>query len=221
MKARDIFEDVARYLTDFNQEETESYVHWTQEDILSYFKYAVAIIAAANKEDFNSAVKVDLRPGALQDVPPSCPDLVDIVGVIEADGQLSSYTRKTATDFIRRFKLPYCRTETAYGAKYEMSSWGFLNGTTTQVLVDPPVPSGAKVTMLVTCFVQPTINTPDDDVPGLDRHKAAIFELMLYYAWGIDTESISSRERSAVHWANAMTLLGVGATRATKKGSTN
>lgn len=44
--------------------------------------------------------------------------------------------------------------------------------------------------------------------PFDDSHATIIFELILYYAWGVDIEDQANRERSNAHWANALEVDG-------------
>ena len=55
--ARTLIEDVSRYLSDYDED--ESYVHWTKEDLLSYFKRAISIVAITKRDKFTRKTEVN------------------------------------------------------------------------------------------------------------------------------------------------------------------
>lgn len=208
MKATDFYQQTARYLTDFDYaSDSESYVHWTKEDLFNYFKLSVSLLSSLNKNKFVTTVKIPLQEGSIQTVPSSCNELSSIIGAVDASGKLIELTRQVQSSVMSRFKLDTCSAKIDKDGTYNLEAWNYIDGSKNIIEVYPPVPSDTKATIMVTCFTPPKITSDTDEVYGLDGFEAAIFELMLYYAWGVDTESVSSRERSNTHWANAMGLI--------------
>ena len=206
MKPVDLFVDVSRYLTDFSYDDTESYVHWEKADLLNYFRLAVNIVANENQRLFTKQRIIKLVPGNLQNIPDEYGEVIDVLGHVAANGTYV-FVGKADTKFTRSFTLAYCKEKEGRRSEYKATSWGFLDGNKSQIFVDPPVPVGAESTLSVLCYSPPRIDGEMSDVSGLDRFRPVIFELMLYYAWGVDIESSTSRERSSLHWTNAITLL--------------
>lgn len=198
--------DIARYLSDYDED--ESYVHWTQEDLLSYFKRAISIVAMAKRDKFVNRTVIKLKPGTVQDAPSNCESDISVQG-IEVDG---------ATERIRRANLniypslgrPTCHSKTC-GRGYKMKSYDIDPDNPRSILVDPPVPDDADVSMVFTCYIPPEVSSADSVVELGGDLEAVVFELMLYYAWGVDIEDVANRERSNQHWNNAMTLLQLDA----------
>lgn len=219
MKAEDFYQRVSRYLTDFDYDsDSESYVHWTKEDLFGYYKLAVSLVASLNKSKFVTTVKVPLQEGSIQTIPPSCNELSSVVGAVDSSGKLIELTRRVQSAMMSRFKLETCSSKLDTDGTYNLESWDYIDGSKNIIEVYPPVPAETQATLLVTCFTPPKITSESEEVYGLDEYEAAIFELMLYYAWGVDTESTASRDRSNTHWANAMSLIpAILQTNITKK----
>lgn len=201
--ASSLVEDVARYLSDY--EEDESYVHWTQEDLLSYYKKAIGIIAATNKKRFFKRTEIELKEGAYQEVPEHCQSDVSVQGV-SIDGKPAARVRRASLTAFPPLGRPMCRTKIK-GSGYTMNSYEIDPTNERTIIVDPPVPAGVNASLVLTCYQPPEVSGADSSIDlGADM-EAAVFELMLYYAWGVDIEDTASRERSNQHWTNAMQLL--------------
>lgn len=88
-----------------------------------------------------------------------------------------------------------------------MDSYDFDPDNPRQIIVDPPVPAGVEASLVISCYQPPVVSGEDDIIDLGSDLESAVFELMLYYAWGVDIEDTASRERSNTHWQNAMTLM--------------
>lgn len=205
ISASSMLADVARYLSDYDED--ESYVHWTQEDLLSYFKRAVSIVAMAKRDKFVKRRVIKLQPGAVQEAPSDCESDISVQGV-ERDGVVERIRRANLNIYPslgRRCKAKTC------GTGYKMKSYDVDPANPRSILVDPPVPENADVSLVFTCYVPPTVDSIDSVIELGGDLEAVVFELMLYYAWGVDIEDVANRERSNQHWNNAMTLLQLDA----------
>ena len=199
MKANDLIRDVSSYLSD--QEFGFEFEHWSSADLFRYFKLAVAAVAAKKPASFVKATTVRLKPGAQQDLPAPCENVVDQYVTNAAGTRLRSSTIKSAQF---AFLVSCVPTEVAV---YAPKSVSFLPGAAQSFLVEPPAPEGVNTTVQVNCFAPPEITSPDADVAVPSTLEPVVFEMMLYYAFGVDTESVASRSRSELHFANAMLLL--------------
>lgn len=198
--------DVARYLSDYDED--ESYVHWTQDDLLSYFKRAISIVAMAKRDKFVKRRVVKLQPGAVQEAPAECESDISVQGV-ENEGAIERI-RRANLNIYPTLGRPSCRSKIC-GKGYKMKSFDIDPTNARSILVDPPVPEDADVSLVFTCYVPPTVDSIDSTVELGGDLEAVVFELMLYYAWGVDIEDVANRERSNQHWNNAMTLLQLDA----------
>ena len=90
--ANSLIEDVARYLSDYDED--EAYVHWTREDLLSYFKRAISIVAMTNRSKFVKKTEIKLVEGALQDVPNHCESDVSVYGLLDENGVVTERVRR-------------------------------------------------------------------------------------------------------------------------------
>ena len=204
ISANSLIEDVARYLSDY--EEDEAYVHWTKEDLLSYFKRAISIVAMTNQKRFVKKTEVKLVAGILQDVPESCESDVTVYGMANEDGVVTERARRTKIGLYPKLGRPVCSSRVKSNT-YKLSSYDIDESNPRQIIVDPPVPEGTDATLIISCYQPPVVTSEDSAVElGADL-ESAVFELMLYYAWGVDIEDRANRERSNQHWNNAMALM--------------
>lgn len=202
ISASSMLTDIARYLSDYDED--ESYVHWTQDDLLSYFKRAISIVAMAKRDRFVKRRVVKLKPGAVQETPEDCKSDISVQGV-EKDGVVER-VRRANLSIYPPLGRPMCRSKIC-GTGYKMKSFDIDPTNRRSILVDPPVPDGADVSLVLTCYMPPTVDSVDSTIELGQDLEAVVFELMLYYAWGVDIEDVANRERSNQHWNNAMTLL--------------
>lgn len=206
ISASSLRDDVARYLSDYDED--ESYVHWTEADLLSYFKRAVGIVTMAKKDKFIKQQQIKLQPGAVQEVPSQCESDVSVQGVQTDNG--IERIRRANLNIFPSLGRPICKSKVC-GKGYKLNSYDIDPNNARSIIVDPPVPPDADATLVVTCYIPPTVDSIDSEVElGADL-EAVVFELMLYYAWGVDIEDVANRERSNQHWNNAMTLLQLDA----------
>lgn len=203
LTASSVIEDVAKYLSDFDED--ESYVHWSEDELLSYFKKAVGIIVATQKDKFTKQTEIRLTKGIYQQIPDSCESDVSVLGLSDEDGIVTSPVRRASLYNTPRLGRPLCRAKVS-SSGYKMVSYDF-SPSGREIIVDPPVPDGADATLTITCFQPPSITGIDSVVDLSGTHEAAVFELMLYYAWGVDIEDNANRERSDSHWNKAMQLM--------------
>ena len=204
--------EVARYLSDL--EEGYEHTHWSELDLLQYYRLALAMVATWNKKDFAVKTAVEVVGGAVQTLPPPCQGVADTV-YTDANGRL--LPAKSVGSMTKNVPLR-CK-----GAKaYSPTGVAIDPNNTNAVYVDPPVPEGETATIYVNCFVAPKPASLDEELNIPVHLEPLIFELMLYYAWGVDTESAPSRERSALHWQNAVfitnSIAGVAPQRRTARG---
>lgn len=221
ISARQMVEEVSIYLVD--QDPDAPYEHWSETDLLSYFRLAVGIVASIQKDKFVRRVSMPIVAGAVQTAPDICHDMMNILGQYDSSGVLTNFPRRVIMDGMHLSGKIGCPTNMrgADADNYVVDSWRYDSSNPNIIYIDPPAPTGVNATLEITCFAPPRVDTLDSEVDLGDQLRPAIFELMLYYAYGVDTESVPSRDRSAVHWNNAFALLGLdGGTTKTRYAAT-
>lgn len=201
--ASSLIEDVVRYLSDFDED--ESYVHWSRDDLLSYFRKAIYIVSITKKNKFIKSSELQLVPGIYQKIPDTCESDITINGLIKQDGSIDYRARKSILYDTPRLGRPICRVKSV-NDEYNLVSYDF-SPSGREIMVEPPVPEGVNAKLSITCFIPPQITGFDSVVDISYEMEPAIFELMLYYAWGVDIEDTANRERSESHWSKAIKLL--------------
>lgn len=201
MILRSIIEDVARYLSDYSYD--EQYVHWSEDDLLSYAKLAVNIIGTLNKKAFTHTSVVDLREGSYQELPEDVAELVSIHGQV-IDGVVQPPARMVDVKKFPALGRPICGNKKS---QYKIDSIAYYEEDRRVFYVSPPVEKGQDAKVQVSYYKPPVVTSADEELTLDSDYVPALFELMLYYAWGIDIEDTASRERSQMHWNNAMTVM--------------
>lgn len=210
MKVSGIIEEVSRYLQDNEFEDDVAYVHWTKQDLLTYIRNAIAIVAMVRKEEFTSTVDVELVEGIIQELPAPCKSLRTVQGQKDENGVITKRVRETKISNLTGFNRAVCTSSTrSSSSEYIVKSYSYDEADPKVIIVDPPVPKGVSATLTITCYAPPEISGEDDELEVDDNFRPIIFELMLYYAYGVDIEDVANRERSNQHWKNALDLLQI------------
>ena len=215
IRARRLIDDVSRYLRD--NEEGYEFTHWTEPELASFLERAVYLVSSVRPSLFTTRISVPLVAGSVQSIPESCEEFVSVLGQQEADGSITAI-RKTTSKMALGLKFPICSASTT--GDYEVSSWRYDEDDSRTVYVDPPVPTGSTGTLVISCYNVPEIDSAEAILQLPAHWQPALFELMLYYGYGVDIESVANRDRSAVHWNNAVTImaaLGASITAAKRK----
>lgn len=211
MKVSSLIEDARRYVVGYYDDDDEQYVHWLEEDWLSYVKMAIGIVTLADQSSFTKTMDIDLVEGSIQEIPEECKTLKSVRGVKDERGVITHKVRKRASNSLKLPTLsrPLCKSITNSNSDYIVKSYSLDEDDDRIIIVDPPVPRGVSGILTISCYSPPTIETEDDDIDLSQAQQTAVFELILYYAWGVDIEDTANRERSNTHWAHAMTLLQI------------
>lgn len=223
ISARSLIDAVSLYLRD--HEENYEFNHWTEPELANFLQLAVKLVSSTKPSLFTTKVELKLVPGAIQSVPDSCEEFVSVAGQITVDGGVVPVRKSTST-LALNLNRPICTAASSSG-DYVVSAWRYDPDDYSTIYVDPPVPAGTDATLSIRCYNTPTIDSADANIKLPSHWEPALFELMLYYAYGVDIESVPNRDRSAVHWNNAVTImaaLGANITTAKRKttqGATN
>lgn len=215
IRSRTLIDDVSEYLRD--NEVGYEFTHWTERELASFLNRAVSLVSSVRPSLFTTRITVPLVAGTVQAVPDTCEDFVSVLGQAEADGSITQ-VRNTSSKMGIGLNFPICSANT--DGTYKLSAWRYDSDDANTIFVDPPVPAGITGSMVINCYNVPTIDSADAILRIPSQWQPAIFELMLYYAYGVDIESVPNRDRSSTHWNNAVTImsaLGANITTAKRK----
>lgn len=193
--------EVARYLSDYDSTIPEhQHVTWSKEDLRSYLRNALAALASVREEDFSRRLEVPLTGDELVSLPSECDRLLAVVGRRRPDGTIDTSVRTKAD--IPAINRPVCTTRTGGEALVEVD---VVSAGSRDVLVQPAVSGGS---LLVRCVVTDALEPGTVlQIPGARR--AVLFNWMVSYAMGTETESAGLRARSDEHWRRGADLLGL------------
>lgn len=211
MKISSLIEDARRYVVGYFDDDDEQYVHWLEEDWFSYVRMAIGIVALANQSTFTKVMDIELQEGSIQEIPDSCKTLKSVRGIRDERGVITSTVRKRSSSSLKlpTLRRKFCKGTTESDSGYRVKSYTLDEDDDRAIIVDPPVPEGVKATLSISCYAPPEVNSEDDDIELDNAQQTAVFELLLYYAWGVDIEDTANRDRSKLHWDNAMSLLRI------------
>ena len=187
-----------------DQEQDYEFELYTKRQTLSAFNWALATIAQLSPESFATPKRVQLQAGNAQKID-GC-ERVILTNDVYVNGVYASTPddMRRLNPHLRRGRK--CLSDDPNGYTPEFMS---IFGDNT-VNVYPPVPEGADVEVDILCAQTPQADSDGAFVDVPTNVIPAVEELMLYYLYDIDSESVPNRGRSATHWEVAMTLLGVG-----------
>lgn len=210
ISARQMIEQVTNYLVDDDDGGIYANTHWSEDDLLDYFRLAVDVVASTQKDKFIKRTTVKLVEGMVQDVPTHCHDAPAAIFQKGGRGLVTPFPRKTSTVGMHlkgKIGCPECEAKAGEG-KYKIASWSLDPDDPNLMYVDPPVPEGENVELVISCYVPPSVDNADSEIDLPSSLRPAVFHLMLSYAYGRDTESVPYRDRSATHWNQAIQLIG-------------
>lgn len=177
---------------------------YTKRQTLSAFNWALATIAQVAPSVFAEPKRIQLQAGNVHKAD-GCERII-----LSSDVYVNGEYASTPDDMtrlnphLRRNRKCLSDDPEKYRVQY-MSISGDNN-----INVYPPVPDDVDVELDIMCAYTPQAESDSSFVDVPTYVQPVIEELMLYYLYDIDSESVPNRGRSATHWEVAMTLLGVG-----------
>lgn len=204
MLVKDFADSIARRLVD--AEDGYEFTHWTETDVIDAIRYAVGIVAMNRKGEFTREVDVLLRPGVQQRLGEGCKEMVGLVGTIDSRGEVVAPAVQTAYKSSTMLHRPICQSTRSDG-HYVVRSWQRNLADTNGFSVQPPVPRGVDVRVRALCFSVPPVRSMDDELGVAEQHLPILSELVMYYAYSRDIESVASRDRATHHWRVAVELM--------------
>ena len=187
-----------------DQEQSYEFELYTKTQTLSAFNWALATISQVSPSTFSEPKQVTLKAGNMQKID-GCERVVlgtDVYVNGEYASTPDSMTR--LNPLLRRGKKCTNQNSDKYRPQYMSINVDNI------LTVFPPVPADAEVKLDVMCAYTPQADSENANIDIAMNIVPVVEELMLYYLYDIDSESVPNRARSATHWEVAMTILGVG-----------
>lgn len=197
-----VAQEISDYLVD--QEPEFEYEHWSERAILAYMRDAIRILSLNFKGEFTRTFRVLLQPGMRQALPAECDEFVGVSAQVDKRGNPVSYLRRASSGTIGVLNVAECSST---GATYRARTYQFDSSNKREFLIEPPVPAEGAFFVELQAV---TVPAPNDFGAPLDipAHLIpALKELVLYYAYGVDQESVTARQYSDSHWQHAVALI--------------
>lgn len=196
--------EISDYLVD--QEPGFEFEHWSERAVLTYIRDALRILVLNFKGEFTKTRRIQLQPGVRQVLPADCDEFVRASAQVDTRGKSVSYLRRASSATIGVLDSTACPPGRA---GYRARTYQYDSSNKREFIVEPPVPEGAVFWLEIQCVQVPAVDS-FDSVLELPAHLIpALKELVLYYAYGVDQESVTARAYSDAHWKNAAALISV------------
>lgn len=206
----------ARLLNDYDENTADGdykHVRWPKSYLLDYLNEGLAQLSAHRPDAFTQQRRAQLKPGVVQTVPDDAVELVRVNANIE-NGQVGEAVHEHDRRFVSAVRGKRCLTTTGCSAPgaaaYKVSSWAKDPINDRQFEVYPPVPprTSAEVSMTVIARPRKFCRADYADEVGVrPEFEAALIAWMLYRAYSMDTESVSSLEAAQRHEKSFYTIL--------------
>lgn len=190
-------------------------IRWTRTDLLAYLNEALCMLSIVRPNLFLGTQEIELTQGTVQTLPAGVKALYSIEGTIQKDGSLSTKRPSKADLYLSRWFNDACASARTLqgGTGYVVASYSVDANDKQTFKVEPPVPAAPPpVKVLARVLKAPGGLTKDGDPLGVDCcYGSALIEWMLYRAYGVDDESVSSPVRSREHLATFFAILQLDA----------
>lgn len=198
---------VARELSDYlvDQEPGYEFEHWTEENLLTYIRDALRILVLNFKGEFTTTRRLALQPGGRQALPRGCDSFVSVSAQVSKSGRVMSYLRRASSATIGVLGVAPCP---AGKRGYRARTYQADSSDKRTFVIEPPVPEGEIVYADVQCVCPPDVSSFESELALPSYLIPILKELVLYYAYGTDQESVTARAYSETHWKNAAALIG-------------
>lgn len=201
MKPSSLIKESSDRLVD--QEPGFEYTTWSEPQLLAAFNWAASILADLKPELFMQGKSIKLSGGENNISLDDCDRFLPPYVLLDKNGRfVRDLVQGTVRGSLRTKKL--CSD---VGGPYYFNQLG-----ENSFEVFPPLEDNAAGWQVRgQCASAPQAQSVEDDVRIPVHMRAAMIELMMHYAHMYDTEAVPSRDRAAVHWNNAMTLINPNA----------
>jgi hypothetical protein len=203
IRAAALIEDVGRYLSDFDSTGDPEFNHvtWSRRDLVSYLRMSLASLCSARPNDFSRVVEIPLVGQDIVNLPSECEQLLGLVGYRRPDGTLDTTVRLSHETERPIASRAVCAVDASMPGNLQVT----LDALGPRdVLVKPATTGGSLVAR---CAVEPALAGDDAIIELPAKFEAVLFNWMVSYAMGTETEAVGLRLRSDEHWKRGSDLL--------------
>lgn len=132
---------------------------WSQEDLLRYWNEGVCLIASLRPDLFSRPVRIRLEPGSMQSLSCCCQEIGKVIEQVDANGARVGPVSAVDDAALSRWTKAPCLQR---GRAARVTSYSIDTHSKNFLRVNPPVPVGAEVYLLVSCTAKPRDATMAD-----------------------------------------------------------
>ena len=188
---------------------------YTLKDLAAYYSEAMCFVAANRPDLMTEMVIVKLQPGTYQDAAKccGCTNIISIEAQVDADGRIIKDLSSTgkATAKTSSWYRPICKDANTGGTL--IISTEIISGMNGWFTVDPPIPVGEDVWVMVKCVKPPAATTEADILNGASTGTCtflpAIRSYILYRALQGDRHAVGASTEAQNELKSAYNYLGV------------
>ncbi|MGF6697613.1 hypothetical protein OKW38_002225 [Paraburkholderia sp. MM5496-R1] len=204
----DLILEVAQLLSD--AEAGFKMQQWTKPELIEYANDAALQFVMLRPDLASTSRKVKLGPGARQQLPDGATHFYRVDGTLDSFGRVIGQPTQTdaaAARIAANWFAPLACGPRA-GA-YVVRSFSIDPVEQTAFYVDPPVPAGENVVVMVNFTAVPAHAGATDPLPMPERFHNAAIEWMLYRAYSKEQDSQSSTANATAHQNSFYSLIGL------------
>lgn len=199
--------EVAQLLNDLEPE--FEHTRWSREELIEYANDGVAQIAMLRPEVVARQESLTLRPGARQALPEDATRFFRVEGTLDRYGRLVGQPSKIDGRIARLARAWFAPLSCPRTGEYVVASFEFDEAHPRVFYVEPPVPPGKPVRVVVSLARVPDTFGADAPIPLDRRFHNALIEWMLYRAFSKDQDSAPDAALSASHLRHFYDMLGL------------
>lgn len=176
------------------------FVRWSKNAVECAYREARGAVNLIRPDLAVSTVEMDLQPGTLQRVPEGCLQLVDVVGLLDENGNITEKA-SSGSGSLSKWFTSECASSSG---DYTLDSFERDKHDNTIFFVQPPVPVGTEKKIMIKCAG----GCGDDNAVDC-RFEAPIIEYMMFRLLGTEDDSSTAAAASATHLRTFAMLLNI------------
>lgn len=196
--ASEIISEVSKQLNDVGQ------VTWTETSLLEYITSAQEMIVSIRPDAYSVVTTMQMTAGSKQDIPSSALRLLDVIRNMGSGGTTPGRAvlpvEKEALDL-------FAFNWNADTQESEVKNYTYDEKTPGVFYVDPPS-DGTGWLELAISRVPPKIDQTIDPLVVKDIYRNHIIQWVMFRAYSIEVDSLSSQRRAAVHEQSFYQMMG-------------
>lgn len=196
MQAQEIIDEVSKQLND------TAFVTWTEASLREYITSAEQAIVNLRPDAFSTVTTMQMAVGAKQTIPTNALRLLDVKRNMGTDGNTPGRpVNAVEEEAVDLFEL----TEEAASVAIKDFSYDERVG---DVFYVYPPSDGTGWLEIAISQIPPNITFNQQTLSVSDIYRNAVVQYVMFRAYSIEIDSVSSRQRASEHLANFYQLMG-------------